>query len=168
MQANMKSRSMVTSTIFPMVLTATNTHWTTCYRGREMIGICEIRFAYHCFVLFCFFSKTCFTFRPLALLMALRGLNTLKTLKIFTTEIALDLQKHITKWKLMCYLWEDEKREMLWQVGVKKALISHFYNGNMLWFYCTNFLPKKSRCRWSDWYWLVDVFVSIVILDNIF
>lgn len=37
MQANIKSRSMVTSTIFPMVLTATNTHWTTCYRGIVMI-----------------------------------------------------------------------------------------------------------------------------------
>lgn len=30
MQANMKSSNMVTSTMFPMVLTATNTHWTTC------------------------------------------------------------------------------------------------------------------------------------------
>lgn len=30
MQANMKSRSMVTNTMFPMVLMATNTHWTTC------------------------------------------------------------------------------------------------------------------------------------------
>lgn len=35
-----------------------------------------------------------FTFNPLALLMALRGLNTLNTLRIFTTEMALDL--HIT------------------------------------------------------------------------
>ena len=31
------------------------------------------------------------TLRPLALLMALRGLSTLKTLRIFTTEMALDL-----------------------------------------------------------------------------
>lgn len=36
MQANMKSSSMVTSTIFPMVLTATNTHWTTCYKDRDI------------------------------------------------------------------------------------------------------------------------------------
>lgn len=34
------------------------------------------------------------TFNPLALLMALRGLSTLSTLRIFTTEMALDL--HIT------------------------------------------------------------------------
>lgn len=30
MQANMKSKSIVTKTILPMVLMATNTHWTTC------------------------------------------------------------------------------------------------------------------------------------------
>lgn len=144
MQANMKSRSMVTSTIFPMVLTATNTHWTTCYRGREMIGICEIRFAYHCFVLFCFFSKTCFTFRPLALLMALRGLNTLKTLKIFTTEIALDLQKHITKWKLMCYLWEDEKRERCFdKLGWKKHWYPTFTMATCFDFIAQIFCQKK-------------------------
>lgn len=36
----------------------------------------------------------CFTFKPLALLIALRGLSTLNTLRIFTTEMALDLQSH--------------------------------------------------------------------------
>ena len=33
-----------------------------------------------------------FTFKPLARLIALRGLSTLNTLRIFTTEMALDLQ----------------------------------------------------------------------------
>ena len=33
-----------------------------------------------------------FTFRPLALLMARRGLSTRSTLRIFTTEIALELK----------------------------------------------------------------------------
>lgn len=112
MQANIKSRSMVTSTMFPMVLTATNTHWTTCYRGREMMGRCEIWWAHQYFLLFFFFffSRHVFTFSPLALLMALRGLRTLKTLKIFTTEIALDLQKHMTsiyQHQLICFLWDD-------------------------------------------------------------
>lgn len=33
------------------------------------------------------------TFNPLALFMARSGLSTLRTLKIFTTEMALDLQE---------------------------------------------------------------------------
>lgn len=35
------------------------------------------------------------TLRPLARLMALNGLNTLRTLRIFTTEMALDLQRDV-------------------------------------------------------------------------
>ena len=35
MQANMKFSSMVTKTMLPMVLMATNTHWTTCYQHTD-------------------------------------------------------------------------------------------------------------------------------------
>lgn len=35
MQANMKSSSIVTSTMFPMVFTATKTHWTTCWNHKD-------------------------------------------------------------------------------------------------------------------------------------
>lgn len=37
-------------------------------------------------------AESIHTFNPLALLMALRGLSTLNTLRIFTTEMVLDLQ----------------------------------------------------------------------------
>jgi hypothetical protein len=37
------------------------------------------------------------TLSPFALLIALRGLRTLKTLRIFTTEMALDLRKSTDK-----------------------------------------------------------------------
>lgn len=45
------------------------------------------------------------TFNPLALLMARRGLSTLSTLRIFTTEIALDLHKDMTKSSLDIHPW---------------------------------------------------------------
>lgn len=36
-QANMKFSSMVTRTMLPMVLMATNTHWTTCCRHTQTV-----------------------------------------------------------------------------------------------------------------------------------
>ena len=88
MQANMKSSSMVTSTIFPMVLTATNTHWTTCYEDRD---IKDDESGQNEAIQNCKYIGRYGTLSPLALLMALRGLSTLNTLRIFTTEMALDL-----------------------------------------------------------------------------
>lgn len=48
--------------------------------------------SYVCVLLCAFLCASVFTFRPLALLMALSGLSTRRTLRIFTTLIALDLK----------------------------------------------------------------------------
>lgn len=37
MQANMNCRRVVTIMMFPMVLMATNTHWTTCWNTVVMV-----------------------------------------------------------------------------------------------------------------------------------
>ena len=56
----------------------------------------------------CVYAEVCVcvcTFSPLALFMALRGLSTLRTLRIFTTEMALDLHRtdtHTSKVKRIC------------------------------------------------------------------
>lgn len=123
-QANMKFSSMVTRTMLPMVLMATNTHWTTCCRHTQtkLIRVSRMHpkvlllpvmvpvvFVFYSITAFlwvilsflaismscscCVFQSQSCTFNPLALLMALRGLSTLSTLRIFTTEIALDLHK---------------------------------------------------------------------------
>ena len=42
MQANMKFSSMVTRTMLPMVLMATNTHWTTCYQHTDKTQLIPI------------------------------------------------------------------------------------------------------------------------------
>ena len=42
MQANMKFSSMVTKTMLPMVLMATNTHWTTCYQHTDKTQLIHI------------------------------------------------------------------------------------------------------------------------------
>jgi hypothetical protein len=42
MQENMKFSSMVTKTMLPMVLMATNTHWTTCYQHTDMTQLIHI------------------------------------------------------------------------------------------------------------------------------
>lgn len=95
MQANMNCSSVVTIMMLPMVLMATNTHWTTCCKGHTVTATfswktrrtntAQTHTAPCC-------DAVILTFRPLALLMALSGRRTLKTRRIFTTEIAEDLR----------------------------------------------------------------------------
>lgn len=75
--------------MLPIVLMATNTHWTTCCKGQPFNVSRDTKFCRHkqkqcCAILI-------LTLSPLALLMALRGRRTLKTRRILTTEIAEDL-----------------------------------------------------------------------------
>ena len=114
MQANMNCSRVVTIMMLPMVRMATNTHWTTCWgrgKGRvphwkttdfQKLSLHESRAvltntgqsghtsspesttrwkSFACVL----------TLSPLALLMALRGLSTRRTRRIFTTEMAEDL-----------------------------------------------------------------------------
>lgn len=100
------------STMIPIVLTATMTHWITCYR-RDILSTltlstlnpvpvsCLPRKLTHppknsCFAHFCClmhlilwqqFTYT-LTFKPLARFIALSGRNTLRTRRILTTEMA--------------------------------------------------------------------------------
>lgn len=150
MQANMNCSNVVTTTMLPIVLMATNTHWTTCCGGR---GQCTCEHAWGKPLLCIPHPLTAgmgprksgslpramgwdrplpqtgsgnwvpgpanptghnachitsredlhgprtpspslpLTFRPFALFMARRGLNTLSTRRIFTTEMALDLRR---------------------------------------------------------------------------
>lgn len=58
----------------------------------------------------------CCTFNPLALLMALRGLSTLSTLRIFTTEIALDLWiTHGKKFAMNFSVFNPEYEKQLYE-----------------------------------------------------
>lgn len=89
-QANMNWSKVVTIMMLPIVLMATNTHWTTCCKGQSFKVSRETKYCRHK-------QKQCsailfLTLSPLALLMALSGRRTLRTRRIFTTEIAEDLQ----------------------------------------------------------------------------
>lgn len=90
MQANINWSSVVTMTMLPMVLMATNTHCTTCWNRREKQRVNTHRGAHRADI--CGSYVHVQTFNPFALLMALSGLSTRSTRRIFTTLIALDLK----------------------------------------------------------------------------
>lgn len=79
-QANMNCRRNVTSMMFPMVFIATTTHWTTCCTRKRFADFLKRKA-----------EMKCFTFKPLARLMARNGLSTRRTRRILTTEIARSL-----------------------------------------------------------------------------
>lgn len=94
MQANMNCRSVVTIMMFPIVLMATNTHWTTCCREVRGQGLLDRNACKRLF----YKKWSWWTFSPLARFMALSGRSTRRTLKIFTTEMADDLQRKTLSW----------------------------------------------------------------------
>ena len=102
MQANMNWRSVVTIMMLPMVRMATNTHWTTCCTGKEesdaTVIYCDSAphsvYDLSVYLRVWWWLEGFVTFRPLALLMALRGRSTRSTRRIFTTDIAEVLHIH--------------------------------------------------------------------------